>query len=55
MQNSILAQHFLAKKKRALCYITSYLKVVGYPIKECNNSHTLYSVKPLHNLLLLLP
>ena len=44
---------FRAKqKKRALCYITSYLKVLRKTHdKECNNSHTLYSVKPLYDLL----
>ena len=41
----------LDKKKRALCYITSYLKVLRKTRnKECNNSNTLYSVKPLYDL-----
>ena len=37
-------------KEACAVYITSYLKVVGYPKKKCNNSNTLYSVKPLYNL-----
>ena len=41
----------IKQKKRALCYITSYLKVLRKTRnKECNNSNTLYSVKPLYDL-----